>query len=280
MRMRFDSYVHQWQVVSSDTLQSAIDRVPPAVTRSPWVLTQGVEFGEVEFEPAEAKVWLVNEWELYDQEMKLDVPALTRSARVAGTALMPRVAADIVRFNSTYPDELMGGGIPFVLSPFHQWALNLYTDWEGRGLPLRRGWFGQYIFNVPAENSLSIRRNGAPLAGATVEVFQLQDNVVHDLVKYVGTTGANGRFDFPQQTTQKYAEFYGLSAPLETPSPFSTIYSDDLHVLGTNGVLVLRITDTGGNRAYRFIDVMEFNLAYARGNVQQASYVIDVGAAP
>ena len=293
VRMRFDSYVHQWQVVSAHSLEAAIAAVPPAVVHTPWVLTENTDFGAAEFAPAEARVWLVrverldgdqithvNEWELYDGDQRIDVNALAAPRLVAGTPLMPVVEGDVLRYNSTYPNELMGGGIPFVLSPFHQWALNLYTDWEGRGLPLRRGWFGQYIFHVPSDNAVIVRRNGAPLAGASVEVFQQQDSVVLDLVKYAGTTDASGRFEFPKQTTLGYAQAYGLTEPLATPSPFSTVYSEHPDVGGNNSVLVLRITDTNGERAYRFLDIIPFNLAYADGNVESGSYMIDVGALP
>lgn len=291
MRLGFDGYWHRWQVVSSDTLESAVARTSPAVVRTPPLLTGGMTFGEVRFPAAEAKVWVVHverldgdrathvdEWELFDGETQLDVPALSRSARVAGTESMPIVSADIVHFNSTFPNDLMGGGIPYELSPYHQWALNLYTTWEGRDVPLRRGWFGQYIALIPENNSLLIHRSGVPLAGARVEVFQQQDGVVPDLVKYTGTTDAEGRFDFPKQTTAEYAASYGLSAPLDTPSPFSTVFSRDPNVVGLNGVLVLRITDQNGARAYRFMDAIQFNLEYAHGNVEHAFYSVDVAA--
>ena len=219
----------------------------------------------------------VNEWELYSAGTRLDVLALEQASRVAGTPLMPVVAFDVIRYNSIgYNQDLMSGGIPYLLAPYTAWALNTDADWMGRGLPLRRGWFGRYLFYIPTQNTLIVRRAGAPLAQAQIDVFQQQDGTIPDYPKFTGTTDDAGRFVLPSQTTLEYAQAFSLSAPLRVANPFSTVYSDTPHVVGINGVLLFRISDRDGNRAYRFTDLLQFGLEYARGHVDNATYVVDL----
>ncbi|HEY3355968.1 MAG TPA: hypothetical protein VGQ83_22135, partial [Polyangia bacterium] len=97
-----------------------------------------------------------------------------------------------------------------------------------------------------------------------------------DVAKFTGTTDQDGRFVFPAQTTLEYAQAYGRSAPLDVVNPFTTVYSDLPNVMGTNGVLLFRITDGVGDRAYRFLDLAQFGLEYARGHVGDATYVVDL----
>jgi hypothetical protein len=290
VRMRFDGYVHQWQLFSADTLDDAITRMSPAVARTDKIITTDTNWGDVSFAPASAKVWLmyvdrldadrmthVNEWEVYDGSWKVDVLDLTQAKRVAGTPQMPLIYADVVRYNSIgYNMDLMSGGIPYVLSPYHQWALNTDADWMGRGLPLRRGWFGRYLFKIPTQNTLIVTNNGAPLANAIIDVYQQQDGTIPNVVKFTGKTDQSGKFVLPSKTTLEYATSYGLSAPLVVANPFSTVYSDLPSVIGTNGVLLFRVTDDCGDRAYSFTDLAQFGLEYARGHINDATYPVDL----
>ena len=138
------------------------------------------------------------------------------------------------------------------------------------------GWFGRYLFYIPTQNTLIVRRAGAPLAQAQIDVFQQQDGTIPDYPKFTGTTDDAGRFVLPSQTTLEYAQAFSLSAPLRVANPFSTVYSDTPHVVGINGVLLFRISDRDGNRAYRFTDLLQFGLEYARGHVDNATYVVDL----
>jgi len=308
VRMWFDGYVHQWQLFSADMLEEAVTLASPAIARTGKITTTGnTSWGEATFAPASAKVWLmyverldgdrmthVNEWELYGpcstpaaaeglrtsvppRSCKIDVLGLARANLVAGTPAMPLLVFDVIRYNSIgINQDLMCGGIPYLLSPYHAWALNTDADWMGRGLPLRRGWFGRYLFYIPGRNTVVVRRNGTSIAQAQVDVFQLQDGRIPDVVKFTGTTDGDGNFVFPAKTTLDYAQAYGLSAPLDVANPFSTVYSDLPNVVGTNGVLLLRITDPCGDRAYRFLDLPQFGLEYARGHLDDGTYPVDL----
>jgi chitodextrinase len=288
MRMRFSPFMnHHWQVYSADSLEPAVAKVPPAVARTPVVETLGGEFAEVSFPAASAKVWLVHVeridsdkmthvsgWQLFNGTSQVDVLGLLTSARVAGTPLMPIIAnGDTIRWNSV-GNELMNV-IAFNFSPYHARALNLDADWMNRGLPLRRGYFGKYLFEIPGQNALIVKQAGQPLSGAKVEVFQLQDNVIPDVVKFVGTTDATGRFQFPSQTTTEYAERFDRSEPITVQNPFSTVFSSNPHVVGTNGVLAIRVTHSNGLRAYRFLDLAQFNLVVAQGQ-QEGVFTFDL----
>jgi hypothetical protein len=127
---------------------------------------------------------------------------------------------------------------------------------------------------------VSFTRFGAPVANATVEVFQQQDGIVPDVAKYVGKTETQGRFVFPEQTTLEYASTFGLTTPLVTANPFSTIYSAKPNVLGTNGVLLFRVTEPVGVSSYTWLDVPQFNLEYARGHRNEGHYTIEVASSP
>lgn len=198
-------------------------------------------------------------------------------AYVAGTPLMPFIAFDVVHYNTVAPD-LMGGGIPFVFHEYTAHALLLQTDWMGRGLPKRRGFFGDYLLNIPAENALLVRGAGAaPLAGATIEIFQMVDGQIFDVRKFVGATDASGRYQFPHVTTSEWSLFYGGPAEgLGVPNPWSTRFSEGPNVVGIGSVFVIRVTH-GGAVAYRFLETTAFNLAYFNGATASAEYVIDTG---
>ena len=70
---------------------------------------------------------------------------------------------------------------------------------------------------------------------------------------------------------------FGRSQPIAVENPFSTVFSPKPNVVGTNGALVIRVTKSGeGVRAYRFLDVPQFNLEFARGRALGV-YPIEVG---
>jgi hypothetical protein len=198
---------------------------------------------------------------------------------VAGTDLLPRIEFDVLRYNGV-SNDLMSGATPYALAPYHAWALNTDASWERRGLPLRRGWMGRYLSYVPETNVVRLTRGGAPLAGADIEVFHQEDGFIPDVVKFEGSTDRAGRFVFPSATTLEYAEQQGRHEPIALVSPFSTVFSVHPNVFGTNGVLLMRITAPDGERSYRFLDVTQFNLEYARGHTEVGTYEVDVGAKP
>ncbi|MBI4511009.1 MAG: hypothetical protein HY698_15355 [Deltaproteobacteria bacterium] len=288
-RVKFsDGMTHSWEIWAGPDLDSVNGRQPPATRRGGKVVTSGTDWGDQSFSAEAALVWLlhvdrqdydrmshVTEWELYEGDQRIDVAGLIKANRVAGTALMPTIAWDVVHYNSV-PGDLMSGAAYF-LDEYHVWALNTDANWNGRALPLRRGYYGKYLFGIPTQNVLAVvDGNGTAVAGATIEVFQQQDSVIPNVPKYRGTTDSAGHFTFPHYTTPEHGISFGQGDALFTANPFSTIYSEYPHVVGTNGVLVVRVSVSGGTDTYRFLDLPMFNLEVARGHGDMGVYRIVV----
>ena len=287
-RANFDiGYVHRWTLFAADSFDGVFS--PGATLMSPnevvgggWGTSalspvQPFRFCRLHVERLDGdRMTHVMEWELFGEGGRIDMAELLREGLVAGTDKMPRIAWDVVHYNTIAPD-LMGGGIPFVLHEYTARALQLQTNWNDRRMPRRRGHFGDYLMFIPAENDLLVRAaNGAPLVQATVEVFQMQDGVIPNIAKFVGRTGADGRWSFPHQTTPEYAARYGgPPAGLGVLNPWSTVYSDYPNVVGTNAVFVLRIESAGGEDQYIFLETPAFNMAYFEGHTQFAEYLVE-----
>ena len=64
----------------------------------------------------------------------------------------------------------------------------------------RRGYFGEYLFDLPAEIRLQVHdREGFPVVGASIEAYQTQRNVVSAEPVIVGETDAEGLFLLPNR---------------------------------------------------------------------------------
>lgn len=139
-----------------------------------------------------------------------------------------------------------------------------------RNLSKRRGYFGDYLADIPLENTLQVKYpNGTPVRHAEIWIYQKQDNVIPNLPKFKGSTDSLGFYTFPHRTDSQYA------GGITVKSPFSTIYSEDPHVVGTNSTLFLRVAK-GDSVGYRFFDICDFNVAYWSGNVSAATYPLVV----
>jgi hypothetical protein len=142
-------------------------------------------------------------------------------------------------------------------------------SWHGK----RRGYYGQYLYDIPAENVLRFTHDGKPVAGAKVDVFHKTEvpgenprEQIRDKVKFSGTTDANGEFRLPNVAIDP-AKF----PPTETgnvlrPNPFGYISNH-----GENGLFLIRV-DAGGSPRYAWIDITRFNEAYWRGHRDRAVY--------
>ncbi len=134
----------------------------------------------------------------------------------------------------------------------------------------RRGFFGEYLADVPRENAFLIQYpNGTAVKNADVWVYQMQDNVIPNVPKFRGRTDKSGQYQFPHVTDTLYAG--GISVA----HPFSTVYSEHPQVVGTNAVLFVRVAK-GDSVGYRFIDICDFNVAYWSGDSLAAVYPLKV----
>ncbi|MBN2366361.1 MAG: hypothetical protein EH225_10460, partial [Calditrichaeota bacterium] len=100
-----------------------------------------------------------------------------------------------------------------------------------RNLSKRRGYFGDYLKDIPSENTFLIGDNHQnPVADADISIYQQQDHIIPDIPKFKGQTDSQGYFPIPHQTDPAY------HGGIYVQNPFSTIYSAFPHVVGTNSV--------------------------------------------
>lgn len=139
-----------------------------------------------------------------------------------------------------------------------------------RNLSKRRGYFGDYLADIPGDNTLHIKYpNGAPIKNAEVRVYQQQDNVIPNTVKFSGQTDWQGDYSFPHVTDTSYA------GGIPVANPFSSIHSPAPNVVGTNSVLFIRVAK-GDSVGYKFLDVCDFNAAYWSGDSSSATYQVNI----
>jgi hypothetical protein len=152
----------------------------------------------------------------------------------------------------------------------------------------RRGFFGEYLWNVPDKNILVLKVDGKPLADAEVEVYQkdTDNNLMEGEPKDKGRTDSSGRFVLANRpwypvpgasARQTPAKAPGKTLTTATgctlkPNPFGYI-----DVVGRNGLLMVR-ANSGGKWYYEFIDIGHFVVEYARGHKDNATYPLELKA--
>lgn len=150
---------------------------------------------------------------------------------------------------------LMGGGDVGPHTPWRDYsdhsALALNSH-QGR----RRGYFGEYLFDVPASNTLRVLDNsGQPLAGAAIAVFQTTGGTVQAAPIASGVTGADGRFALPNRSLPLGGITTATGHTL-APNPFAQI-----DVVGYNAQLLVQVSQ-GGQFFYAWWSLTDFNLAF------------------
>jgi hypothetical protein len=138
-----------------------------------------------------------------------------------------------------------------------------------RNVGYRRGYYGEYMFDVPSENRVLVRdSSGAPAAGVTVRVFQGGGGSMDAVPVTEGTTDAEGIYVLtnrvPVQSTTT-ATGHTLAA-----NPFGTI-----NVVGVNATLLLEFSRPNGDFDYHFLNMIEFNEAVWGGQTQQWTKEVD-----
>lgn len=288
MKIKFTSnQSNVYELYCADNLDDIINKTPAAIKVAGPTVCTGIGWTDAVFTAPPNKpywgLWVerqdgdrfvhVEEWEFYLGPRLLIMP-LIYSNLVAGTNEMQVIGSDNEVFTSSIQNDLMTPLLSPRLDQFHTWSLNSGSTWNGRNIPARRGYTGTYLFNIPSENTLVITRNNAPVAGASVEIFQHQDGRVPDTAKYNGFTDNNGYFRIPHLTTAEYARLYNQTS-ITTANPFSTTISQYPSVVGTNGTLIIRIKQNG-QTWYKFIDIPQFTLEYARGHQNEGFYPLNL----
>jgi hypothetical protein len=272
---------YDWQVWSSDDESSAVQGEYPSTQHGTGQIAAQVDdFAEITFFPANARVWLIKvdrtdgdqisllEWELHDPNGRISV-----FNPVAGSPVMPDLGGRLMREVSVHPDLM--STVSFEISPHTAWALNTTAVVNDRPVPRRRGWYGDYLLKIPTKNALLVTSGGVPVKSASIEIYQREEGAIRKIPKFTGQTDADGRFEIPEYTTLPW-QVASRMADNHVLTPFESRYGELPSVLGDNGVLVVRIS-AGGPPIYRFLDVPQFNLEYARGHHDDAVYPLEIG---
>jgi hypothetical protein len=143
----------------------------------------------------------------------------------------------------------------------------------------RRGYFGEYLWNVPDKNTVQILVGGQPLKNTPIAVYQKKwdeghgrdsagNGTIPNAPIMQGTTDDQGRYSFENRPVLKeYTTDTGCTLKL---NPFGYI-----DVVGRNGVLMLRAS-VDGKWYYGFMDIGLFNVEYARGHKEQGTYTLEL----
>jgi hypothetical protein len=165
-----------------------------------------------------------------------------------------------------------------------------YSDMDIAGMNAtygyRRGFFGEYLFNVPDNNTLILQVDGKPLENAEVEVYQKEMNtgLMQGEPKHKGKTDSKGQFALANRPWFPIP----WASPSQTPDtpPGKTLTTATgctlkanpfgyIDVVGRNGLFMVR-AKSGGKYYYEFITIGDFNCEYARGHRDHAYYRLEL----
>jgi hypothetical protein len=139
----------------------------------------------------------------------------------------------------------------------------------------RRGYYGEYLYDVPAVTSLRILDTmGAPAAGVTARLYQrisdggpLGKGSVDDTAEIVGLSDAGGIVTLANRPA-------GSSVTTRTGHTLHDNPFGPIDVVGRSGAFVVELT-RGTHQEYMWLDITQFNLAAWRGSstIQLLSHV-------
>jgi hypothetical protein len=151
------------------------------------------------------------------------------------------------------------------ISPHTALAMN---HWYGK----RRGYFGQYLWCVPAVNKLLLLDSGgAPLPEANVTIYQKIytsgiGERIPNIPKFSGQTDANGIYVIPNVSLGEKDLFFAATGDVLNDNPFGYIWNH-----GTNGVFLIKVEKDGATD-FLWLDILEYNIAYWQGQTAEATY--------
>lgn len=168
---------------------------------------------------------------------------------------------------------LMGGG--YVLDEYDDKYYDSHTaGYLNLNLHLRRGFFGEYLFDTPRRTFLrALDGNGAPLADADINFYQ-KDPVTETIFgppAFTGRTDANGVVALPNRPVHGTTTATGH---VLRPNPFGQI-----NVVGQNGTMLVEAVKWG-RKDYRWLELIQLNEAFWKGQRQSATIEIRTGLFP
>ena len=160
--------------------------------------------------------------------------------------------------------DLMSGCQPYI-STYHALALDSWLEYN-------RGYFGQYLYDVPENNRIKILdKYNCPVANARIQIYQMGiSEIGNTTVKFDGYTDSGGLFYIPNVKIDESIVPKTETGNQLRPNPFGYI-----SMLGMNGVFLVKI-QKDGNGFYEWLPITRFNEAYWRGNTSRAEYIIKI----
>jgi hypothetical protein len=135
----------------------------------------------------------------------------------------------------------------------------------------RRGYFGEYLFDTPAQTYLNfINANGDPLADVFVQFYQkyaLTDTFDNE-PEIEAFTDTQGRMLLPNRVPD--VPVVTATGHTLRPNPFGQIFHE-----GSNAVMFVR-TVQDGQELYGWFSLLDLNLAYWQGQTEQAEFTIQL----
>lgn len=160
--------------------------------------------------------------------------------------------------------DLMTGCSPFI-NEFHALAMQSWLN-------TAHGMYGQFLYNIPATVQLQlIGRDGNPLGNADVKIYQMAERdglgkVITNQVKAQGTCDSQGIFTLPNVPVDNGLVPQSPSGEILNDNPFGYV-----HVIGNNGLLLFEV-EYNGERDFCWLDITETNVAYWKGDTDNAIF--------
>jgi hypothetical protein len=133
---------------------------------------------------------------------------------------------------------------------------------------MRRGFYGEYLFDTPTVTSLLIKDASGSIADdAQITLYQSNSSQVYDNIpEFAGTTNSQGLITLPNRPVVGTTTVTGHTLKA---NPFGQI-----NVVGTNGTMLVKI-EKDGKIGYGWLLLHDLNMAYWAGNTQEATISIN-----
>lgn len=178
-------------------------------------------------------------------------------------------------FGFTWPrPDLMGGGDIAPHTDGH-----LYSSHGAAGFSstkgYRRGYYGEYQFDIPAENWLLVLDNqGNPAADVAVSLYQRNgptvwpgDVTIDNVPEFMGLTGADGRVRLANRQIVG-GPWATATGHVLRDNPFGVV-----DVVGGRNRFLVKLA-RGKHEEFAWLDITDFNLAYWRGQEDSATFTL------
>lgn len=147
-------------------------------------------------------------------------------------------------------------------------AMNLMTGWRARRGNYNEPWdLGWFLNDIPASNRVRfLRTDGTAIANSNVSVYRARPDTASQQYGMI--------FDAPADLTAKTDANGVVTLP-------RSVFPDQIvsEINDENGTSIVRIDD-GSTRRWAFLESLDFNLAYWRGQKEVADYTVTADAPP